>query len=123
MDGFRVRRILWMLLAILAGGAALFYVTQQLANTELSFLDRSTAAMSQWRKFLQHYGFWLHLAAHGTTYLYLILRWPQLVRWVDRRRAIRGYTPLSVIEQRWLVWVVIAVCVTYESLLMLRYLD
>ena len=123
MHGFRVRRVLLVLLVVLVGGTILFYVARQLAGTAPAFLDRSAVAMSKWREFLEHYGLWLHLGAHGATYLYLILRWRQLVRWVDRRRAARGYTPLSAIEQRRLVWAVITVCVTYESLLMLRYLD
>ena len=123
MDGSRVRRILWVLLTVLAGGTALFYAAQQLANTPPDFLDRSVATMSQWKEFLEHYGFWLHLGAHGATYLYLILRWPQLVHWIDCRRVTRGYMPLSVIEQRRLVWAVITTCAAYEGLLMLRYLD
>ena len=123
MDGFRVRRIFWVLFTILVGGTALFYAAQQLTSTTSVFFDRSVIIMSQWKEFLKHYGLWLHLGAHGATYLYLILRWPQLIRWVDRRRTSHGYTPLSVIEQRQLVWAVIAVCVTYEGLLMLRYLD
>ncbi|MCY4611184.1 MAG: hypothetical protein OXC38_05740 [Gammaproteobacteria bacterium] len=123
MDSFRVRRILWFLLAILAGGTVFFYAAQQLADATPDSLGRTAAIMSRWKDFFERYGLWLHLGAHGATYLYLILRWPQLVCWVDRRRAARGYTPLSVVEQRRLVWAVITVCVTYEGLLMLRYLD
>ena len=123
MNSLRVRRALWVLLAVLVGGTVLFYVARQWVNTMPSILNRTAVAMSQWKEFLEYYGFWLHLGAHGATYLYLILRWPQLIHWVDRRRASRGCTPLSVIEQRQLVRVVITVCVTYEGLLMLRYLD
>ena len=123
MGSLRARRIFWVLLAILAGGTALFYVAQRLPNATLGFFDHSVVVMSRWKEFLEYYGFWLHLCAHGATYLYLILRWPQLVRWVDRRRVLRGYPSLSVVEQRRLVWAVITVCVTYEGLLMLRYLD
>ena len=123
MDGCRVRRILWVLLATLAGGTVLFYAAQQLAETTPDSLDRTAAAMSRWKEFLEHYGAWLHLGAHGATYLYLILRWPQLIRWIDRRRVARGHAPLPVSEQHRLAWAVITVCATYEGLLMLRYLD
>ena len=123
MNSLRVRRALWILLAVLVGGMVLFYVTRQLANTTPSTLDRLAVTLSQWKEFLKYYGLWLHLGAHGITYLYLVLRWQQLIRWIDRRRASRGYAPLSVTDQSRLVWAVITVCVTYESLLMLRYLD
>lgn len=122
MNSLRVRRALWVLLVVLAGGTALFYMTRQLANTAPGVLDGFAAALSQGREFLRHYGFWLHLCAHGATYLYLVLRWQRLVHWIDRRRALRGYPPLPAIEQRRLAWAVITVCSAYESLLMLRYL-
>lgn len=123
MNSLRVRRALWVVLAVLVGGTVFFYAAQRLTNATSGFFDHSVVVMSRWKEFLGYYGFWLHLCAHGATYLYLILRWPQLVRWVDRRRALRGYSSLSVFEQRRLVWAVITVCVTYEGLLMLRYLD
>ena len=123
MNSLRMRRALWVLLAVLVGGIVLFYATRQLANTTPSALDRLAVTMSQWKEFLHYYGFWLHLSVHGITYLYLVLRWQQLVRWIDRRRASRGYTPLSVTERCRLVRAVITVCVIYESFLTLRYLD
>ena len=123
MGGLRARRILWGLLAVLAGGAVLFYMARQLTPPEPRLLDRATVTLLRWKEFLERYGLWLHLGAHGATYLYLILRWSQLVHWIDRQRAARGRAPLPAIEQRRLAWAVLTVCVAYEGLLLLRYLD
>lgn len=123
MTGFRFRRVLWLLLAVLAAGVVLFHAAQQLVTVPAGHLDRTAAALAQWRRFLEHYGPWLHLGAHGATYLYLILCWSRLVGWINRRRAARGHMPLSPVEQRRLVIAVVAACLVYESLLMLRYLD
>lgn len=123
MASFRSHRGLWILLVAVAVGTVLLYAAQQLLTTNPDHLGHAVVVMSRWRQFLESYGFWLHLGTHGATYLYLILNWSQLVCWVDQRRAVRGYMPLSLIEQRRLMWAVVAVCVVYESLLMLRYLD
>lgn len=123
MTGPRSHRIFGVLLAILVLGIALFYAAQQLAIATPEHLNRTAAHMARWRDFLERYGFWLHLGLHGATYLYLILRWPQLISWLDRKRTERGHMPLSLLEQRQLIFAVVAVCVAYESLLMLRNLD
>ena len=123
MTGFRSCRILGGLLAILVLGIALIYAVQQLATATPEHLNRTAMYLARWREFLERYGFWLHLGLHGATYLYLILRWPQLVSWLNRKRIGRGYMPLSLLEQRQLMFAVVAVCVAYELLLMLRNLD
>lgn len=123
MTGSRSRRILGVLLAVLVLGIALIYAAQQLATATPEHLNRTATHMARWREFLERYGFWLHLGLHGATYLYLILRWPQLIRWLNRKRVGRGYMPLSLLEQRQLMFAVVAVCVAYEILLMLRNLD
>lgn len=123
MTGSRLHRRLGVLLAILALGIALIYAVQQLASATPEHLNRTAAHVTRWREFLQRYGFWLHLGLHGATYLYLILRWPRLIGWLDRKRAERGHGPLSLIERRQLMFAVVTVCVAYESLLMLRNLD
>lgn len=123
MTGSRLHRILGVLLAILVLGIALIYAVQQLATTTPEHLNRTAVHVARWREFLQRYGFWLHLGLHGATYLYLILRWPQLIDWLDRKRTERGHVPLSLLERRQLMFAVVAVCVVYESLLVLRNLD
>ena len=123
MTGPWSRRILGVLLATLVLGIALIYAVQQLAAATPEHLNRTATYLARWREFLERYGFWLHLGLHGATYLYLILRWPQLVSWLDRKRTERGHMPLSLLEQRQLIFAVVAVCVAYESLLMLRNLD
>ncbi len=123
MTGSRSRRILGGLLAILALGIALIYAAQQLAAATPEHLNRTAAYLARWREFLERYGFWLHLGLHGATYLYLILRWPQLINWLNRKRAGRGHMPLSLLERRQLTFAVVTVCATYEVLLMLRNLD
>ena len=122
MVGFRLRRLIWMLLAVLAVGVVLFCAVQQLTLATPDHLNRTATALSRGREFLGRYGAWLHLSAHGLTYLYLILRWPHLVRWVDRRRVARGHALLSASEQHRLALAVVTICVAYEGLLMLRYL-
>lgn len=123
MTGSRSRRILGVLLAILVLGIALIYAAQQLATATPEHLNRMATHMAWWREFLERYGFWLHLGLHGATYLYLILRWPQLISWLDRKRTERGHMPLSRLEQRQLMFAIVAICVAYEILLMLRNLD
>lgn len=123
MTGSWSRRILGALAVILLLGIALIYAVQQLAIVTPEHLNRTAAHVARWREFLERYGFWLHLGLHGATYLYLILRWRQLVSWVDRKRTERGHMPLSLLEQRRLMFAVVAVCVAYEILLMLRNLD
>ena len=123
MTGSRSRRILGVLSVILLLGIALIYAVQQLATATPEHLNRTATHMIRWREFLERYGFWLHLGLHGATYLYLILRWRQLIDWLDRKRIERGHMPLSLLEQRQLMFAVAAVCVAYESLLMLRNLD
>ena len=119
---FRVRRWVWMLLAVLAVGATLYYVALQLAAAPPGQLDHTAARLSRWQDLLARYGLWVHLVAHGVTYLFLILQWQSLVRWVDRRRAKGGQLPLSAPERRRMAAAVAAVCVAYESLLLLRHL-
>lgn len=123
MIGSRLRRILGVLLAVLALGIALSYAVQQLAIVTPEHLNRMAVHTARWREFLERYGFWLHLGLHGATYLYLVLRWRQLINWLDRKRVERGHMPLSLLEQRQLTFAVAAVCVAYELLLMLRNLD
>lgn len=123
MTGSRSRRILGVLLAVLVLGIALIYAAQQLATATPEHLNRTATHMARWREFLERYGFWLHLGLHGATYLYLILRWPKLISWLDRKRTERGHMPLSLLEQRQLMFAIVAVCVAYEILLMLRNLD
>lgn len=123
MTGPRSRRIFGVLLAILVLGIGLIYAAQQLAIATPEHLNRTATHLARWREFLERYGFWLHLGLHGATYLYLILRWPQLISWLDRKRAERGHMPLSLPEQRQLMFAVVAVCVAYEILLLLRNLD
>lgn len=123
MSGSRLRRIVGALFAALALGLALVYAVQQLAAATPGHLDRLAVQAARWREFLERYGFWFHLGLHGATYLYLILRWRQLISWLDRKRVERGHMPLSLLEQRQLVFAVVAVCVAYEILLMLRNLD
>lgn len=122
MTQSRLRRIFGALLAVLLLGIALIYAVQQLAGAPPEHLNRAAAQMARWREFLERYGFWLHLGLHSATYLYLILRWPQLVAWLDRKRMERGHMPLSPLEQRRLASAIAVVCVTYEGLLMLRNL-
>ena len=122
MTGSWSRRILGVLAAILLLGVALIYAVQQLAIATPEHLNRTAAHLAQWREFLERYGFWLHLGLHGATYLYLILRWRQLIGRLDRKRIERGHMPLSPLEQRQLMFAVAAVCVAYEILLMLRNL-
>ncbi len=122
MGGFRTHRVLWPLLAALALGVGLSYLAWRLAGAPPGFLDGQAAALSRWREFLDRYGLWLHASAHGATYLYLTLRWPRLVDWIDRRRVEGGGTPLSTDERRRLAWAVVAICVACEGLLSLRYL-
>ena len=123
MTGSRLRRILGVVLAVLVLGAAFLYVAQQWAGATPEHLYRMATHVARWREFLEHYGPWLHLGLHGATYLYLLLCWPRLVAWFDRRRVAGGHAPLSVLEQRRLAFAVASVCVAYESLLLLRYLD
>lgn len=123
MTGPQSRRIFGVLLAILVLSIALIYAVQQLATATPEHLNRTATYVARWREFLERYGFWLHLGLHGATYLYLILRWPQLISWLNRKRVGRGYMPLSLLEQRQLMFAVVAVCVAYEILLMLRNLD
>ena len=120
--GFRLRRAFWGLLGVLVMGMALYHAAQQLVTVPPGHLDRTVETLLRWKQFLNRYGLWLHLGAHGLTYLYLILCWSRVVRWVDRWRGARGHTPLSAIEQRWLAVSVAMVCIAYESLLVLRYL-
>ena len=122
MTGSRLSRILGALFAILVLGIALVYAVQQWAIATPENLNRMAAHAARWREFLERYGFWLHLGLHGATYLYLILRWRQLIGWLDRKRIERGHMPLSLLEQRRLMFAVATVCVAYESLLMLRNL-
>lgn len=122
MTGPRSRRILGVLLATLVLGIALIYAAQQLATATPGHLNRTATHLARWREFRERYGFWLHLGLHGATYLYLILRWPQLISWLDRKRTERGHIPLSLPERRQLIFAVVAVCVAYEILLLLRNL-
>ncbi|MCY3852495.1 MAG: hypothetical protein OXG03_02820 [Gammaproteobacteria bacterium] len=110
-------------MAVLVLGIALVYAVQQLPIVTPEHLNRMAIHAARWRGFLERYGFWLHLGLHGATYLYLILRWRQLIGWLDRKRVERGHMPLSALEQRQLMFAVAAVCVAYEILLMLRHLD
>ena len=123
MTGSRLRRALVALLAVFTLSAALIYVVQQLATAPPEHLNRMAIHAARWREFLERYGFWLHLGLHGATYLYLILRWRQLINWLDRKRIERGHMPLSLFEQRQLMFAVIAVCAAYEILLVLRNLN
>ncbi len=122
MTGSRPRRILAVLLVFLLSGLALVLAVRQWAALTPEQLDRTAAHVMQWREVLDRHGLWLHLGLHGATYLYLVLCWPRLVAWLNRKRAERGHVPLSPPEQRRLVVAVVAVCVAYEGLLLLRHL-
>ena len=121
MIGFRLRRLLWIL-ALLGGvGLALHYAVAQLAEMPLSRLEHAAGALAQGREWLAWHGPWVHLAVHGAMYLYLLWCWPQMLRWVDRRRTMRGHAPLAAVERRRLAVTLAASIAVYEGLLLLRH--
>ncbi len=121
MIGLRRRRLLWILALLGAVGLALHYAATQLAEMPLNRLEHAAGVLAQGRGWLARHGPWVHLVVHGAMYLYLLWCWPYMLRWVDRRRTVRGHAPLNAVERRRLAVTLAAAIAVYEGLLLLRH--